>query len=345
MRRLVTLALALGLAALVAVAAVDALRDADESAPEAGPAPEPTGPTWLDGGPALVERLRSNGIRGTLYLSADGCLEGNVRRLRALRLPDLSLAEGPRSRTCAFTLSADGGYTAGEAAVWRPQDPVFAAPTGADELALIDAESSGQFEVAGTAPAFKPDGTLTHLQGGRVVEWTNECEDEEGSVSPPVALQPGETGGYCTRTLIDRDELVRSLPEDSRLESVHALVWADASRMLAVLETEEGPWLAPYENGRSLGYANGLSSRRTQPPRADPEGDYIALGSGGFLEVFDRNAGRAWGSSIQTVAFDWSPDGTWLAVAAPTRIHLVRTLDWTSRFTLPLSTEGLAWRQ
>ena len=78
---------------------------------------------------------------------------------------------------------------------------------------------------------------------------------------------------------------------------------------------------------------------------ADPTGDYVALTPAGYLEVYDRDAFRVWASSIETADFDWSPDGDWLAYAAHDRnVYFVRTSDWTTRFSLQASTEGLAWR-
>jgi hypothetical protein len=129
MRRLLTLALAVGLAALVAVAAVDALRGSSESqVADSDPAPtrtEPPPPTadWVEDGPAIAARLARLGVRGTLYLSADGCLSGGVAPLRAVRLPDLALTEGPEIGSCAFSVSSDGRHAAGRDAVWSPVAP------------------------------------------------------------------------------------------------------------------------------------------------------------------------------------------------------------------------------
>jgi len=366
MRRLPTLALTLGLSALVAVAAVDALRGSGEPPPRAedrGPVTgdsgqedepqrsaivvEPAAPTAsrIEDHAELADRLRRNAVGGTLYLSADGCLEWNVRRLRALRLPELRLSEGPRSRTCSFTVSADGEDAAGEEAVWSPEVPILAAETDADELEVIDVEHARRLRLAGSVPAFKPDGTLTHVRAGKVVEWRADCAGAGVIVSPSISFAPRQIGPNCALTAVARTELERALPSGDRLRSVDALVWADSSRMLAVLRTAEGSWLAAYENGRSLGYANRLVSPSTKPPRADPVGMYVALSPGGYLEVYDRDGLRAWGSSIQAAAYDWSPDGDWLAYAAGGNVFLVRTSDWTTRFSLPVSTEGLAWRQ
>jgi hypothetical protein len=343
MRRLVTLALALGLAALVAVAAVDALRDDDPTAK----APVDTNDrefVSFEGRTAEAERLRRLGVSGRLYLSPDKCVEPGAVPIRILRLPELDLERGRRWPLCSFSLSNDQRQLATGAAVWSARDLVSATWTR-NTIVLTIANAALSFSLAGSAPAFKRDGTFTHARNDEVVEWTSDCAEAAETISPPVPLGADPIGPYCPHRVIARRELLRALPEGDRLRSVDALVWADETRLLAVLRTSAGSWLAAYENGRSLGYANGLSSSRTQQPRADPSGEFLALGSGGYLEVFDRRAGAVWRSSIEALAYDWSPGGEWLAVAAPTRIHFVRTSDWTSQLTLPLSTESLAWRQ
>ena len=129
MRRLMTLALALGLGALVAVAAVDALRGSPEPrAADTKPAatrPErpPSPADWVEDGPAIAASLARLGVTGTLYLSADGCLSGADEPLDAVGLPDLTLSEGPTAGSCAFSLSSDGWHSAGRDAVWSPAGP------------------------------------------------------------------------------------------------------------------------------------------------------------------------------------------------------------------------------
>jgi len=91
---------------------------------------------------------------------------------------------------------------------------------------------------------------------------------------------------------------------------------------------------------------HGLTGRSTTTPLADPTGRYVALTPNCYLEIYDGDAGRVWASSsIPAVAFAWSPDGDWLAYAADDRnVYFLRTSDWTTRFSLPADTEGLAWR-
>jgi len=360
MRRTVTLVLALGLSTLFAVAVGDALRDQrDPPRPEPAPAaiatqpaspeveaePAPETPPWVEDRAGLADRLSGNGIRGTLYLSADDCRGGDNRPLRALLLPELELTQGPSVRGCPFTVSADGEDAAGRGAAWSPTVSVFAAQTRPNRFEVVDARHAGVLGLAGSAPAFKPDGTLTHALSGRVVEWSNECDKARELMSPPISFGPKEVGPYCSRTAVSRRKLERALPDGDRLRSVDALAWLDSARLVAVLRAQDASWLAAYRKGRRPGNANGLIGRTTTTTLADPTGRYVALTPNGYLEVYDRDTLRVWASSVAAVAFDWSPDGDWLAYAAADRnVYFLRTSDWTTRFSLQAATQGIAWR-
>ncbi len=361
MRHTVTLVLALGLATLFAVAVGDALRDprdqpraepapADTApappAPEVEAEPAPETPPWVEDRAGLGDRLRSSGIRGTLYLSAEGCGGGDIRPLRALLLPELELTRGPPVSSCPFTVSADGEDAAGPGASWSPRVSAFAAQTRPDRFEVVAASRPAALSLAGSAPAFKPNGTLTHALSRRVVEWSNECDEAQELISPPISLGREKVGPYCSQTAVSRRKLARALPEGDRLRSVDALAWLDSARLVAVLRTPGASWLAAYRKGRRPGGANGLIGRTTTRPLADPTARYVALTPNGYLEVYDRDALRVWASSATVVAFDWSPNGDWLAYAAEDRnVYFLRTSDWTTRFSLLAATEGLAWRR
>jgi hypothetical protein len=353
MRRLLTLVLAIGLSALVAVAVADVLRGHGDPDPPSAAPPSTTGtqeppstpPAWVEDRAGLGDRLERNGLRGSLYLSAAGCSDGSPRPLRVVRLPELELADGPSSAGCRFTVSAEGGSTAGPEATWSPSVPIFAEEARPGLLEVVDSEHPGELGLPGSTPAFKPDGSLTQMRSGAVMAWSNNCAGAAELVSSPVSFGPEEPGPYCSRTTVSRQGLRAALPAGRRLTSVDRLVWTDDAHLVAVLTSDGVSWLAPYQDGRSLGYANGLISRSTAAPIADPSGSYVALTPGGYLEVYDRDAFRVWASSVERVAFDWSPDGDWLAYAAADRnVYFLRTSDWTTRFSLQAATEGLAWR-
>ena len=357
-----TLTLVAGLVALAGAALVDWLRDSgDQRDPSATPSAtiktqkpdagvdvevSSTPPVWVEDRTGLADRFERNGIRGSIYLSPDGCARGRTRPLRVVRLPRLDLADGPPVAGCFFTVSADGGSAAGRHAVWSPSVSVFATEAPYGRFEVVDANSSAGLTLPGSTPAFKPDGSLTHALEERIVAWSNDCADAYAFISPPLSFGPEEAGPYCSRTAVSRRELRRGVPERDRLGSVGGLAWLDGSRLLAILRSDEGWWISAYEDGRSLGTGNGPIGPSTTAPLADPTGKYAALTPNGYLEVYDRDRGRVWASSsVPVSAFAWSPDGEWLAYAADDRnVYFLRTSDWTTRFSLTADTEGLAWR-
>jgi hypothetical protein len=347
MRRLLTLAITVGLAALVAVAAVDALRGSSESqVADTDPVPTRTEPPrsaadWVGDGPAIAARLARLGVTGTLYLSADGCLSGGVEALRAVRLPDLALTEGPQIGSCAFSVSSDGRHAAGRDAVWSPVAPVLAAETGTG-VVLIDADTEAEWQLPGRAPAFTPDGSFALVQHGAIVTWTNDCDRATGTVSPALSLVPGEPASYCRRVGVGREALGGLLPPGARLRRVVSQAWTSENDLTALLETTAGARIATYENGRAAALSPFAST--LGPLRAQPGGVNVGVLDRIALTVFDAQPLPLFSPSLATLAYDWSPRGDWLAYAGDDAVYLVRTSDWTTQFRLRVSTQGLAWR-
>lgn len=343
MRRGVSFALALGLAAVVVLAAIDALRRPPRT--QAPPVDEepPSAAIWMDSGEAIAARLARLGVTGTLYLSPDGCGLRTTRPLRAVRLPDLGLSDGPGLGSCPFSLSVDGGYAAGPEAVWSPKAPIFAAGTGT-ALAVIDAERAEQWELAGSTPAFKPNGTFTSVLDGSIVVWTSDCPATANLTVPQFPFAPDETRPYCAREVVGQDELARLLPAQASVTAVERLVWTSDDRAVALLQTSAGPRLASFEGGRNRASAARPAGDQVGPMRARPGGGEIAVLAGGHVSVYGGGH-ESWRSPVDARAFDWSPDGDWLAYATTFGVYLVRASDWTSQFRLPASTHGLAWRR
>jgi hypothetical protein len=343
MRRLVTVSLACGLAALGVAAAVDAVRGEDPqhepTEAERGMAPPPLSSSRT----ALAGRLERLAITGTLYLSPDPCGGSEARPLRAIRLPSLRPVEAPRSRGCGFSLSSDGAEVAPRGAAWQPGGALVATP-GRGAIELTSSSPAWRDRLEGSSPAFRPDGALTYVDDGEVLEWNRDC---------------GRIDRSCPRTLLSRANLARAFrfdadaPSDTRFVSSYAvrqLEWLSETRVAALLDvsisfgSEHEQLLAVFEGTEAIEGRPGIGDRLGLLG-ADPAGHHLAVRSGTRLDVLGPRTETIWPSALEPVrAFAWSPDGRWLAVAGRTSVYLVRTRDWTVLVSLPVATRDLAWR-
>jgi WD40 repeat protein len=350
MRRLVTVSLACGIAVLAVAAAVDAVRGDETRREPKTEADRQTAPPRLARSEAplatrtaLVGRLERLGVAGTLYLSPDPCGGSEARPLRAISLPSLDRVEAPRWHGCGFSLSSDGASVAARGAAWQPGGALVATPERGT-IELTSSSPAWRDRLEGSSPAFRPDGALTYVHDGEVLEWNRDC---------------GRVDRSCPRTLLSRADLARAFrfdantPSDTRFVSSYAvreLEWLSETRVAALLDASIsfGPdheqLLAVFEDREAIEGRPGLGGR-FGPLSADPAGRHIAVRSGSRLDVLGPRAQTIWPSALEPVrAFAWSPDGRWLAVAGRASVYLVRTRDWTVLVSLPVATRDLAWR-
>jgi hypothetical protein len=328
MNRRVTWLVVGAVAAVGLAAAVDALRGESEAAPpletspattdERAPAGSNARNRLEDEPPPLPhqERVRAvledAGATGALYVSDLNC------RLRAFRLPTLewlaepAAVEGP----CRFTINANGelfpdGTTferAGEIGAHCRGNTVdvFNSPSGI-----------GLRQVVGCAPAWKPDGSLTVLRDGRLVQ---------------------VTGLDQQRVLLSRD-IVRALGPEARLRSV---AWIDNASFGTVVRRGGRYQLAVFDGKRLVGPPS-FSSPRIEGLRTGGSG-LLAAETGtpqAAVSFFDRR-GRLL-LSVGGREFSWEPGGTVAAVAGRLEILFVAPLTGD---VVPLSlvASDLEWR-
>ena len=305
---------------LAAVLAVGTAAIADTLRGSVGGAAEPATSTY---GNAPVRRIVPpgvpNGFMGTIVFSDphDGC------RLHTLRLAGFREAAPPKYRGCRFSLSPDGSTAAPPGSAWSPLGGVLALP-GAGAFVLRS--GSGQVAVRGTSPAFKPDGTLTYLQEGRLVEWTIRCARSER-----LFTIPGDNGtARCVRSVFPR----RLLDVD----------WLTNSRFVAV--TPGGAFLL-VDNGRIVIRAN-LPPHRTAAVAVSPQRRFVTLWLNGEL----AGTLTAWGGPVvlppiaHVRSLAWSPTERWAMLATRRgSVYLLRPGTGDARVRrLDVQADDLAWR-
>jgi hypothetical protein len=302
MRRWATWLLVGGLAALGAVAVADALRGTSSVRQTA---PVGTSASARDDEPA------ADAMSGVLYYSdaADEC------RVEGLRLPDLVDAPAPNFRSCRFSLSPEGDVLPGDVA-WSP-DGRFAARERGNVIELFSTLAPGPTRIPGHAPAFKPNGTFTYVDGNDVVE----CPGKE--VTAP-----------CTRI----GARFRDWP-------VLELAWLSNARMAVITKPSE--YVLTIREGRLHSSTFGFGRPLTDL-QVSPRGNFVAVraeGRGGLLVLGPDGLAASLPLFTAPRAITWSPDERWTAVATRSSVFVFRTNTGEARLRrLPIVARDLVWR-
>ena len=311
---------------MVAVAAVDAVRNRDDAAATAETTSE------LEGRDALTGQLTRLGARGELVLHGDGC------RVEVLALPTLEQTQEPASGCRPHgAVSPDGSSVArcGGDAV-----EVFVHETGDHE-----------YTIPGCAPAWRPDGTLTVAFGREVVR-PRTCTGER--FCPQTLISRSEleraarrhpnmpSGPFRVRALIDGIAWVSSTTAAVQLSIRGSGRLGGLGALSAIAFFEQG------RLSREQSYFRVTGGRIA----ASPRGSYVSMAPDVIL--------RRDGSQVTlpqhlrgSHAFAWSADERFLALATSFAVHVldvpsleryhVTGSDLRS-VTLPLRVTELAWR-
>jgi hypothetical protein len=296
--------------AVAAAAAADALRGGLRDGGAKAPAPAER---------RMVPPGVPSGFMGTVFYSdpADGC------RLHSLRLVGFTEAQPPNYSGCRFSLSPDGTRAAPGGSVWSPLGGVVAVPRD-DGFGLETA--AGQTIVRGRTPAFKPDGTLTQVRDGELVEWSIDCRPGDR-----LFTLPGDNAtARCVRTVYPHP--------------VEAVAWFSNSRFAAVLPSRE---LVIVDHANVLVRA-GLPRFRSASLELSPKRSLATLWLDGELAgTFDAGGGPAPIAPVGTVtALAWAPSERWLVAATREgAVFLLRPDTGDARVRrLGISARDLAWR-
>jgi hypothetical protein len=309
--------------AVIAVAAiVDALRGGGE--PTAASQPAPATSTATEPRPAA--RPVVDGVpTGVLYYTDRDCT------LKAARLPNLVDMPAPGWSACRFVLSPDATSVSAPPSGWDPVgDFLFRVEKGW-VIVTSGNEPYGK-RVAGTAAAWRPDGTLTYVVDGTVRAWP---------------------GG---RVLLSQDDLATAVrahpdvPDHGHVlpTTIRELGWLDDEHAVVILEGSiSGPrqtLLAIFAGHRlvSMHFEGGswLSDLRVSPL-----GGFIGLRSGEeFLLLNGR--GDTLPAPLLTgySAVAWSADDRWIAAATRRETVFFRTGETSIERRLPLVARDLTWR-
>lgn len=312
-------------AALVLVAALDAVRGDGRKEPDGGAA----GTTSIRAD--LVGRLAAAGARGTLVFADERC------RLRALRLPTLARVAAPVGPPvgCRFELSPDGLRVAAERAAWN--GPTYAICRRGNVEIRTPPSGLAQLIYRGCAPAWRPaagrpqgpfEYIVTLARGGRVLEARPVCAGQ-----PP-----------CERLVLARADLRvaalehPTMPSDERLLArvdVLDLEWLDTRRAAAVLGLRfSGParrlgrlaLAALFVDGR-VAWTRPEDESAPLTVERSPAARYVVVAGDEILRVNGSQVGLPPSLRRGLTALAWSPDEAWVALANRNGVVLVPTAE------------------
>jgi hypothetical protein len=324
-------------AVVIAVAVVDSFRGGSEDSRSPPARTDDAERAGVESRNAIANRLRHEGIRGRLLYTDPRCA------LRAVSLPDLEPAATPglRGLGCGFSASPDGERVATPGAAWSPDSRRVAVCRGPSVVVSVASERAPEVErAAGCIPAWRPDGALTLVREGEVVE---------------AAAGRTLVGGRAIRAAARAHAMA---PDPPRLRIAHAVVdmaWLTPTRVALLLrigftsagrEFEPQTQVAIFEGGRIVGTEDAFGPPWT---RLDAGPGWVAARPALLLDSRARRLYPQVGIGTGGAdAIAVSPDGRWVAVALRGRVTLlsVRALG-AGRFrsvSLPFGAEDVAWR-
>jgi hypothetical protein len=340
-RRGLTWLLAAGVAGLVFVAGVDALRSTDDE-PSSAPTEEPQEPATTEvaeeeEAPVAVRTpkdvaaagLRRAGVRGVLTYADPDC------RIHVVRLPDLVEREAPEARSCSFAPQRLEEMTFDGTAV--SPDGALGARCEGDAVRVGWRSEPGSTSYAGCKPAWRLDGALSVVRDGEVVVLSGQLADGARVRERPEL------------TRADLDAALGPTWPGYEL-SVEEAAWLAESRLAAVVrarsEDERLDFLAVFANGELVGQP-GFGYGDLGPVRVSPSGRFAVarIDAPGGLAVIDTDGRTVRPAIRHGYALAWSPDERWIATAAPDGIYVFESGDRaTAIYHVPLQARDLFWR-
>src|SRR3954470_11095462 len=280
---------------------------------ETAPPPPAQGPPALPGRERLVPRLEELGAGGALYLT-------DVRCQRfVLSLPSLRWAASGRQPTdCGLwarpPVESDSGIAAKQ--------------VNADTIEVTSGGWSYAFQ--GSAPAFKPDGTLTFVRDGRLYEWTARCPAK----ARIIRFQELHDVPRCVEPITDAPHGIREV------------AWLADDRYAAVAGPDGAMSVLVVGDGAERRLFTGVGTR-VGALEASPAGRYLAARVDGAFALFCTAAPgvRPLPRSDELVrGIAWSPDDRLAALVTESSVRVFPVGRPKRAVALPLSVAAARWR-
>jgi hypothetical protein len=263
----------------------------------------------------LAAQLQS--ASGVLYFVDPAC------RLHALRLPSLATMPAPRGGGCRALVSpasAPPGWS-----LW-PRNTPLAARCDEQRRVIVSAAAGPSLPmIGGCAPAWRPDGSMTYIRRGAIVQFPRtgraqvlrSASQLAGALERAPALR-GESGWHAAR-----------------------VAWLSPARFAVLASNRSRTVLAVFSGRHIVGLRPHVPSGAIEL-RGSPRGNYVVLGTASGVRIYDahrRDLPRVRRFGL-LVSVAWSSDEGWRAVAQDRNVLLVGP---RRSVVLPLHALDLAW--
>jgi hypothetical protein len=266
----------------------------------------------------LAAQLRMGSVSGVLYFVDPAC------RLHALRLPSLAVRPAPRDGGCRALVSpasAPPGWS-----LWPRNTPLAARCDEHRRVIVSGTEGPSLPMIGGCAPAWRPDGSMTYIRRGAIVQF------------------PRTGRALVLRSRSQLGRALESQPELRGLSGWHArrVAWLSPARFAVVASNRSRTVLAVFSGRRIIALKSRVPSHVIEL-RGSPRGNYVVLGTATGVRVYDARRQdlprvRRFGLLVSVA---WSSDERWLAVAQEQKVLLVGPHGGV--VLLPLKALDLAW--
>jgi hypothetical protein len=242
---------------------------------------------------SAAQKLASRQITGVLHFTVR--VRPGQCALRSLGLPGLEATSAVDVGSCRIATSLGGQVAVG-------------GPCPGGDISVLGLAQPTLLE--GCAPAWKPDGTLTFVRRGRLVELVKGCTrpDPVNCLRrTPMRMVPGNTIRELAWIDDERFAMLLDGRESLGREGVESVV----------LSGPEGRFARPVLSFPRLSYLRPFGRNRIIVRAGQPGRGFLTVDNNGIAKAFPK--ALADGQALAV-----SPDGAWVASTSAGSVHVYR---------------------